>query len=278
VSDGKPFPSMGLYVYGLATIAAGVINLVWGSFESGHQPIQALGDHVPGATAMAYIAAIWLVLGGAAILWPRSARAGAAASAVIYFIFALFWLPRLISAPHVLGYRIDVISGVLSGVGQQLVLAAAAMIVHAELSANAQGSRREAETARWIFGLSTIVFGVTHLTGTPGVAALVPIWIPLGGTFWAILTGIAIRACRRGDTYRHPGRSGCPVTRPDAPYLQYRGIGTDDYRVSSRPRCVGRKCVQLGGRRRGVDSRRLPVVAPHSQAAGVERRLKRSPA
>ena len=45
--------------------------------------------------------------------------------------------------------------------------------------------------ARWTFGLSSIAFGLAHLTGVPQVAAMVPKWMPLGANVWAILTGTA---------------------------------------------------------------------------------------
>jgi uncharacterized membrane protein len=48
-----------------------------------------------------------------------------------------------------------------------------------------------ARIARWIFGLCSVDFGLAHLTGVPLVAAMVPKWIPFGGEFWAVLTGIA---------------------------------------------------------------------------------------
>jgi uncharacterized membrane protein YphA (DoxX/SURF4 family) len=75
-------------------MAAGTLDFIWGEFEAAHQPIQALGDHIPGREVFAYVTAVWLVAAGLAILWRRTARAGALAAAVIYFIFAVFWLPR----------------------------------------------------------------------------------------------------------------------------------------------------------------------------------------
>jgi hypothetical protein len=36
-----------IYVYGIASVAAGIMDLVWGEFEPAHQPIQAWGDHIP---------------------------------------------------------------------------------------------------------------------------------------------------------------------------------------------------------------------------------------
>ena len=68
----------GVYVYGIASAAAGVMDFIWGNFDASHQPIQAFGEHIPGQEILAYITAVWMVVGGAAILWRRSARAGGA--------------------------------------------------------------------------------------------------------------------------------------------------------------------------------------------------------
>ena len=58
----------GVYLFALATIAAGVLDLIWGEFEAAHQPIGALGDNIPGQKIFAYITAVWMILAGAAIL------------------------------------------------------------------------------------------------------------------------------------------------------------------------------------------------------------------
>jgi len=108
---------LGVYVYSIGTLATGVLNLIWGEFDPGHQPIQAWGGHIPGQQVFAYIAAIWLIVGGVAILSRRSARWGGMALAIMYSIFAVFWFPRLYSAPHVLGFHINVYTGILVGVG-----------------------------------------------------------------------------------------------------------------------------------------------------------------
>ncbi len=181
-----------VYVYAAGSTAAGILDLVWGDFEAAHQPIQALGDHIPGVQILAYIAAIWLIAGGTAILWRRTARQGAWALAAIYFIFAAFWFPRFYTAFHLLGFSFSLLVGLLVGVAQQLILVAAAGIIHASLDTNP--STRTAKifsVARWVFGLSSIDFGLAHLTGLRQVVAMVPRWMPFGGEFWAILTGIA---------------------------------------------------------------------------------------
>jgi uncharacterized membrane protein YphA (DoxX/SURF4 family) len=181
---------VGVYVYGIASIAAGVLDLVWGEFESAHQPIQAWGDHIPGVTIFAYITAVWLIVGGAAMLWDTTARFGPAALAILYGIFTVFPLPRLYTAPHYVGYSAAVYIGVLSSVCQQIILCVAAAIVW-QLAARGSLSPRAALIARWTFGLCSVDFGLTHLTGIPFAATFVPRWMPLGGPFWTVFTGIA---------------------------------------------------------------------------------------
>src|SRR3954469_3395054 len=167
----------GVWMYAAGSIAAGVLDLIWGEFEAAHQPIQALGDHIPGREVLAYIAAIWLIAGGAALLWRSLARAGASALAAIYLIFAVFWLPRFYTAIHLLGFKIPIVAGLLAGIGQQLFLVAGAGVACA--AAGRGGFARNGRAAalvRWTFGLCSTAFGVAHLTGVPQVAAMVPKW------------------------------------------------------------------------------------------------------
>jgi len=181
---------VGVYVYGLATAAAGIMDLIWGDFDPSHQPIQAFGDHIPGRTILAYITAFWMIAGGVAILWRRSARAGAAALAVIYLIFAVFWLPRFYTAPLVLGFRIPILIGVMGGFGAPLIVSAAGALIYASLAKRDSTWSRTLLIARWIFGLCSIAFGLCHLTDVKYNVVYVPRWMPLGREFWVIATGI----------------------------------------------------------------------------------------
>jgi uncharacterized membrane protein len=182
---------LGAYVYGLAAIATGVIDIVWGGFESAHQPIQAFGDNVPGQRILAYIIGAAFVAGGAAVLSPRTARIGSIVLAIVYAIFTIFWLPRLYTAPHFLGFHAGVIVSVLGGVCQQLILVAAAWLIYEYTLQPAPLRRGASLIVRWVFGLSSIDFGLAHLTGISTTAALVPKWLPFGQDFWVVLTGIA---------------------------------------------------------------------------------------
>jgi hypothetical protein len=194
-SGGFTVATVGVYLYGLATLAAGVLDLIWGEFEAAHQPIQALGDHIPGRLYLAYLTAVCMILAGAAILWRRAARVGALASALIYLMFGLFWLPRFYTAPRVLGFHLPVFVGLLVGMFMQLIVAAGGMIVYASLAASASSRQRQSATvARWIFGLGSVLFGLGHLTAIEAPADMVAHWMPFGGVFWAILSGIAFVA------------------------------------------------------------------------------------
>jgi uncharacterized membrane protein len=189
MSNNKVLSGLGIYVYGLASAIAGLFDFIWGDFDASHQPIQALGDNIPGVKIFAYITAFWMVAGGVAILWRRSARAGAAALAGIYLIFAMFWLPRFYTAPHYLGMRIPVYIGVFTGMGTQLIVCAAGALVYASLAMGGYLWPRTVLAVRWIFGVCSIAFGLGHLTNVHDNIVYVPKWIPLGQEFWVIVTG-----------------------------------------------------------------------------------------
>ncbi len=191
---------LGIYLFGMASAAAGILDLIWGEFDPAEQPIQAFGDHIPGVKILACLAAIWLIAGGAAILWRRTARSGAVALTVLYAIFGTFSFPRFYTGPHYLGYHVGIYLGVLGGVCQEVIMVVAATIIYAWSSTRgsltpmaARGSitPRAAHAARWTFGLCTVDFGLAHLTWVRSVVPNVPKWIPLGGAFWAVITGIA---------------------------------------------------------------------------------------
>jgi hypothetical protein len=182
---------VGVWFYGLGTALTGILDIAWGAFDGSHQPIKSLGKNLPGQQMLAYVAGLWLVAAGLAILWRRSARIGAAASAIAYLVFATLWLPRYYAGIHALGWRIDVLVGISFGLAQQLMLVAPAAIVYASTaSPDSLLQKRAAIAARWMLGLPPVIFGLFHLTSTRVFASIVPHWMSFG-YFWAVLTGIA---------------------------------------------------------------------------------------
>ena len=183
---------VGVWFYGLGTALTGILNIAWGAFDGSHQPIKSLGKNLPGQQILAYVAGVWLIAAGLAILWRRSARIGAAASAIAYLIFAMLWVPRYSAGIHAYGWRVAVLAGVSFGLAQQLMLIAPAVIVVYAFPAAPDSllQKRAAIAARWMLGLPPVIFGLFHLTSIRVFASIVPHWMSFG-YFWAGLTGIA---------------------------------------------------------------------------------------
>jgi uncharacterized membrane protein len=182
---------VGVWFYGLGTALTGILDIAWSAFDASHQPIQSLGKNLPGQHILAYVAGIWLVAAGLAILWRRSARIGAAASAIAYLIFAALWLPRYSAGIHAYGWRFAVFVGVSFGLAQQLMLVAPAAIIYVSTaSPDSRLQKRAVIAGRWMLGLPPVIFGLFHLTSIRVFASIVPHWMSFGA-FWAVLTGIA---------------------------------------------------------------------------------------
>jgi hypothetical protein len=182
---------VGVWFYGWGTVLTGILDIAWGAFDASHQPIKSLGMNLSGQHILAYVAGVWLVAAGLAILWRRSERIGAGASAIGYLIFAALWIPRYSAAIHMFGWRLAVFMGVSFGLAQQLMLVApAAIIFISTASPDSLLRKRVAIAARWMLGLPPVIFGLFHLTSLRIFASIVPHWMSFG-YFWAGLTGIA---------------------------------------------------------------------------------------
>jgi uncharacterized membrane protein YphA (DoxX/SURF4 family) len=178
------FSNLGSRVYGLGAVALGLVGLAWGDFATVWQPIQALPFAVPHRTALAYVAAAGLLLAGVAVQWRRSAPAGLPVLAILYLIFALLWLPRVVGYPQIFG--------TWGGFLEEFALVAAAAVAYASLlPPDSAGARRMARIGRLSFGVCVLSFGLGHFFAIPETAGMVPTWIPPGQRFWALATGVA---------------------------------------------------------------------------------------
>jgi uncharacterized membrane protein YphA (DoxX/SURF4 family) len=182
--SGRALSNLGTRVYGLGAIALGLVGLAWGDFATIWQPIQALPFDVPHRTALAYVAAAGLLSAGVAIQWRRSAQAGLLVLTILYLIFALLWLPRVIGFPQLFG--------TWAGFLEEFALVAAALVVYASLLPRGSARQvRAAQVGRISFGVCVLSFGLSHFFAIPQTAAMVPDWIPPGQQFWAVATGVA---------------------------------------------------------------------------------------
>ena len=180
---------VGVWLYGSATIATGLVNIVWLKFEASHQPIAALG-HLTSEPVLAVLSGIWLVAAGVALLRQQTAWIGALASALIYIAFALLWVSRYGAMTHALGVRFGLLVFCLGGAGMQLLLAAPAAILYALARPGSLPEGRALAITRWILGVPVITFAMGHLINTRGYGRFVPHWVPFG-LFFVVLTGVA---------------------------------------------------------------------------------------
>jgi uncharacterized membrane protein len=168
-------------VFGLAAIALGMAGLVWGDFATVWHPVRATTPH---RVALAYVAAVLFVLGGVAVQWRRTQRAGLIELGILYFIGALLWMPRMIGFPELFG--------VWSGFAEQFSMVAAVLLTLAASRAAKVRPSAAMQSARFTFGLCVLAFGMAHFTALEETTRMVPAWLPPGQQFWAVVTGGAM--------------------------------------------------------------------------------------
>ncbi len=174
--------SLGRHVFGLSAIAFGITCFVWRDFGAPWRQIDAFGN-VPHREVFVYIVAAIEILGGIAIQWRKTARAGALTLSIIYFIFALLWIPTIVSHPRAYygyGHFFEQFSVVLGP-----------LIIWATLSTS--NLRRSAALSRFaytFFGICVVSFALEQLFYLSPTASFVPKWIPPGQMFWAIATTV----------------------------------------------------------------------------------------
>src|SRR5579863_934678 len=179
ITDRKFPPNVGIVFYGVSAIALGLIGLAWGDFATNWQRVE---PGVPFREALAYLAATCEVVGGAAILWRRTAQIGAAMLTVLYVVFTLLWVPKIITAPAIYdswGNLFEELSLVIGGAVAYCMLA----------PRDAARARKEAVLSR-SYAVCAISFGVVHAVNLRPAASFVPAWIPPGQLFWVVTTMI----------------------------------------------------------------------------------------
>jgi hypothetical protein len=141
----------GWRVYGLGVMALGMVCLTWGNFDSG-QPVP---KDFPARTALAYTAAAFMLLAGAAVEWRRTVAWGAAALTTYYILVVVILLNGRVLLSHYTEF------GVYSGTAEQLAIASGGLIVYAA------GADIDAVLAARLTRLGQLAFGVCALLYEP---------------------------------------------------------------------------------------------------------------
>jgi hypothetical protein len=164
-------------VFGLAALAYGVITLAW----PGYYDWLALHWSAPASLVFAYAASAAQIVGGAAITFRRTEKAGAAILSAVYLVIALLAVPRIVAAPRTYDPWGDFF--------EQFSLATGAAIAYAR-SGSLLAPRTLLSSARMLFSLCVASFALEQVTFLDATASLVPKWLPPSQMFWALATTV----------------------------------------------------------------------------------------
>ncbi len=179
MSQDRPHPARIAFALGLTGL--GTLLFVYGDFALGWPA------WVPWRPVLVEVAAGFLLLGGAGLLFARTAPIAARLLLPFLLLWTALRVPALFMAPQI---EVNWLA-----VGEIAVLAAGGWTLLAELSPVRDGALlrfvsgpRGRRVVRVLFGASLLAFGVSHFTYNRETVALVPAWLPLRRT-WAYLTG-----------------------------------------------------------------------------------------
>src|SRR5471030_388292 len=161
----KTTMAFGWRAYGLGVMALGTLCLVWGTFDPG-QPVP---KNFSARTALAYAAAAFMVVAGAAVEWHRTAACGAAALTAYYALIVVILMNGRVVLAHYAEF------GAYSSVAEQVAITAGGLIVYA---ANARIdpalAARLTRIGQLSFGVCALLFGGAHFVYMSMTAPLVP--------------------------------------------------------------------------------------------------------
>jgi uncharacterized membrane protein len=146
-------------------IGLGTLLVVYGDFALGWPA------WVPWRTALVHVAAAFLLLGGAGLLFARTALFAARTLLPYLLLWTALRVPALVKAPLV---EVNWLA-----VGEIAVLAAGGW---------ALSGVRGVRIVRMLFAFSLLAFGLSHFFYTRETVVLIPSWLPFRRG-WAYLTG-----------------------------------------------------------------------------------------
>ncbi len=231
---------------GLAAIALGAFVLLWDDFAT---PWENVPVAPPLRGGLAYLVGAILIVAGAAMLWQRSAKWAALVLAAICAGFTLLWVLVVAHAPLVYDSW--------GNVAEESSVAAGFLALFASVAPlKTDNMARLALGARVWFGICSLSFGVVHFVSLTGCTAFVPKWMPLGGLFWAVFTGVAHLAVAVALLSGILGALGNTPCGRHVSRIRYIGLGHfSPGKIGSLH--VGRRDHHLHAGRRRLDGRRF---------------------
>lgn len=157
-------------MFGVASLASGVIALAWHDYNQRH------------ALAFIVAAAAAQIVGGAGIQFRRYAKIGAGILSAAYCVFVVLCVPQILAAPAVYNSW--------GNFFEQFSLLTGAAIVYASLS-SAWPPQTVTRIGGFLLGICAASFTVEQAVYVGATASLVPKWIPPNQMFWAVATTVA---------------------------------------------------------------------------------------
>ena len=169
---------LGARVYGLAAIVLGLVGIAFDDYAAVWQPVPKTW---PAHDLLAYVSGAILLLGGAAIFLPKTAKWGALALAAFYGLWVLaLKLPGVIEQP-------------LKLAPWQAMSEIVAMTVGGVIAFGLSGGMPKGQAgiriARCVFGACCLIFGLAHFVFLKETESFIPTWIPPSPMVWAYVTG-----------------------------------------------------------------------------------------
>jgi hypothetical protein len=170
MTTSPPRSNLGRPVFGVAALAIGLITLAWHDYNDW-----------PQLRYLVYAASAAQIVAGAAIQFRRTARTGAIVLAADNLVFALLWVPGIVTAPRVYNSW--------GNFFEQLSLLTGALIIFGRWSSLWPRENLN-RNARILLGLCVASFTLEQAFYLEATAKLVPKWIPPSPMFWAVATTI----------------------------------------------------------------------------------------
>jgi uncharacterized membrane protein len=139
----------------------------------------------PARTALAYAAAAFMLVAGAAIEWRRTMAWAAAALTAYFGLIVVIVMNGRVLIAHYAEY------GPYESLAIELAIAAGGLAVYAaNARIDAALASRLARLAQVVFGVCALIFGGAHFVYMNLTAPLVPKWLPPSQEFWGYATGL----------------------------------------------------------------------------------------
>jgi uncharacterized membrane protein len=177
----------GRYLFAIAIIAFGTIQLITGDFMSGFLHVKVT---FPARIFFLYFISTLFVFSGLAMLFDKTILGGAR---IVFLLFAvLFFYPHLFTLLSDIhnGGEWTVLGETLAMIGGSLILIGLFTSYPIHKDRILDFLKNKISTGLCLFASSLIIFAVLHFIYADYIATLIPAWIPLK-LFFAYLVGIA---------------------------------------------------------------------------------------